>query len=132
METNTSEPPTNCRNSRDVIRTGRVSLAPDESGGHYAFSAEYRYSAGRDLLTDRTVTGMEAASTLYRLQTGTWEPACICKGRNPSGGNARMTVPMMHAGTEQSVVVLKHCNWCGAKGLCQTVLLDCQPEGRSS
>ena len=115
----------------DVIKTGKASVAPDESGGHYAVSAEYRYSAGGGLLTDRTVTGMKAAPTLHRLQTGTWEPACVCEGRNPSGGNARMTVPMTHAGAEQFVVVVKHRNWCGAKGLCQIDPIGGQPEGRS-
>ena len=79
----------------------------------------------------QTVTGMEAASTLYRLQTGTWEPASGCKGRNLGGGNARMTVPMPDAGAEQSAVVMKHRNRRGAKGLCQTVLFYGQPEGKS-
>jgi hypothetical protein len=47
METNTSEPLTKCRNSKDVIKTGRALLARDKSGGY--------------LLTAQVVTGMEAA-----------------------------------------------------------------------
>lgn len=47
METNTSEPLINCRKRRNVIKTGKESLSRDESGGN--------------LITDQTVTGMEAA-----------------------------------------------------------------------
>jgi len=47
METNTSEPLTRCRKRRDVIKTGRESLARDKSG--------------RYLLTTQVVAGMEAA-----------------------------------------------------------------------
>jgi hypothetical protein len=47
METNTSEPLIKCRKRRDVIKTGRVSLARDKSGGN--------------LFTVQTVAGMEAA-----------------------------------------------------------------------
>jgi hypothetical protein len=47
METNTSEPSNTCRNSRDVIETGFALLTRDKSG--------------RNLLTDRTVAGIEAA-----------------------------------------------------------------------
>ena len=130
METNASEPLTNCRKCVDVIKTGRVMLSLDESGGTI-LPAECTTPARKACLPFRTVTGMKAASTLYRLQTGTWEPASGCKGRNPSGGNARMTVPMPDAGAEQSAVVMKRRNWRGAKGLCQTVLFYGQPEGKS-
>ena len=34
METNTSEPLIKCRKRRDVIKTGRESLARDKSGGN--------------------------------------------------------------------------------------------------
>jgi hypothetical protein len=47
METNTSEPLINCRKRRDVIKTGRVSLARDKPGGN--------------LFTDQAVAGMKAA-----------------------------------------------------------------------
>jgi hypothetical protein len=47
METNTSEPPSTCRNSRDVIKTGFALLTRDKSG--------------RNLLTDRTMAGIEVA-----------------------------------------------------------------------
>jgi len=47
METNTSEPLRKCRKRRDVIKTGRQSLARDKSG--------------RDLCTDQTVAGMKMA-----------------------------------------------------------------------
>ena len=47
METNPSELLKKCRKRRDVIKTRRESLAWDKSG--------------RDLITDQTVTGMEAA-----------------------------------------------------------------------
>jgi hypothetical protein len=47
METNTSEPLIRCRKRRDVIKTGRESLARDKSGGN--------------LFTVQMVTGMEAA-----------------------------------------------------------------------
>jgi hypothetical protein len=47
METNTSEPLIKCRKRRDVIKTGRVSLARDKSGGN--------------LFTVQMVAGMEAA-----------------------------------------------------------------------
>jgi hypothetical protein len=130
METNASEPLINCRKCMDVIKTGKVMLTLDESGGTI-FLAECTTPARKACLPFQTVTGMEAASTRHRLQTGTWEPATGWKGRNPSGGNARTRIPMPDAGTEQSVVVVKHRNWCGAKGLCQTVLFYGQPKGRS-
>jgi len=47
METNTSEPLIKCRKRKDVIKTGRKSLARDKSGGN--------------LLTVQMVAGMEAA-----------------------------------------------------------------------
>jgi hypothetical protein len=47
METNTSEPLIKCRKRRDVIKTGRRSLARDKSG--------------RNLFTVQMVTGMKAA-----------------------------------------------------------------------
>lgn len=47
METNTSEPLIRCRKRRDVIKTGRESLARDKSGGN--------------LFTVQMVAGMEAA-----------------------------------------------------------------------
>jgi hypothetical protein len=47
METNTSDSLIKCRKHRDVIKTGRESLARDKSGGY--------------LLTVQTVTGMEVA-----------------------------------------------------------------------
>ena len=47
METNTSEPLIKCRKRRDVIETRGESLTWDKSGGN--------------LITVRTVTGMEAA-----------------------------------------------------------------------
>ena len=47
METNTSEPLRKCRKRRDVIKTGRVSLARDEPGG--------------DLFTVQVVAGIKAA-----------------------------------------------------------------------
>ena len=47
METNTSEPLITCRKRRDVIKTGRKSLARDKSGGN--------------LFTVQVVAGMEAA-----------------------------------------------------------------------
>jgi len=47
METNTSEPLIKCRKRRDVIKTGRESLARDKSGGN--------------LFTAQMVAGMEAA-----------------------------------------------------------------------
>ena len=47
METNTSEPLIKCRKRRNVIKTRGVSLTWDKSGGY--------------LITDRMVTGMEAA-----------------------------------------------------------------------
>ncbi len=130
METNASEPLTNCRKCMDVIKTGMVMLSPDESGGTI-LPTVCTTPARKACIPFQTVTGMETASTLYRLQTGTWEPASGCKGRNPSGGNARMTAPMPDAGAEQSAVVMKRRNRRGAKGLCQTVLFYGQPEGKS-
>ena len=47
METNTSEPLKKCRKRRDVIKTGRVSLARDKPGG--------------DLSTVQAVAGIEVA-----------------------------------------------------------------------
>jgi hypothetical protein len=47
METNTSEPLINYRKRRDVIKTGRESLARDKSGGN--------------LFTVQAVAGMEEA-----------------------------------------------------------------------
>jgi len=47
METNTSEPLIKCRKRRDVIKTGRMSLAREESGGN--------------LFTVQTVAGMKEA-----------------------------------------------------------------------
>jgi hypothetical protein len=47
METNTSEPLIKCRKRRNVIKTGRESLARDKSGGN--------------LFTVQVVTGMEVA-----------------------------------------------------------------------
>lgn len=130
METNTSEPLTNCRKRKDVIKTGRRSLALDESGGAI-FCAGAHHPHGRPAIPFQTVTGMKAASTRHRLQSGTWEAAFGCKGRSPSGGNARTTVPMPDAVAEQSVVVVKHRKGCGAKGLCHTVLSGGQPKGMS-
>jgi len=46
-ETNTSEPLIKCRKRRDVIKTGRESLARDKSGGN--------------LFTVQAVAGMKAA-----------------------------------------------------------------------
>ena len=47
METNTSEPLITCRKRKDVIKTRGESLTWDKSG--------------RNLFTDQTVAGMEAA-----------------------------------------------------------------------
>ena len=47
METNTSEPLITCRKRRDVIKTERLSLARDKSGGN--------------LFTVQMVAGMKAA-----------------------------------------------------------------------
>jgi hypothetical protein len=47
METNTREPLIKCRKRKNVIKTGRLSLARDKSGGN--------------LFTVQVVTGMEAA-----------------------------------------------------------------------
>ena len=47
METNTSEPLRKCRKRKDVIKTGRGSLARDKPGGN--------------LFTVQAVAGMKAA-----------------------------------------------------------------------
>ena len=64
VETNKGEPLITCRKHMNVIKTGRESLARDESG-RYVFSMEYIKCSDEDfihseaiLLTVQTVTGM--------------------------------------------------------------------------
>ena len=135
METNKGEPLITCRKRKNAIKTGKVSLARDESG-RYAFWMEYIKRSVEGflhpeayLLTVQTVTCMEAASTYHRLRYRTWEPAFRCKGRNPSGRTARIRIPIRNAGAEQLVVVMKPRNGGRAKGLCYPALITDQPEG---
>ncbi len=123
VETNKGEPLITCRKRMDVIKTGRESLARDESG-RYDFLMEYIKCSDEDsihseasLLTVQTVTGMEVAPTHYRPLYRTWEPIFRCKGRNPSGRPTRIRIPMRNTGTEQFVVVMNPRNGGGAKGL---------------
>ena len=138
METNESEPLTNCRKRRNVIKTVVSSLSRDESGrSRFGVECIKNPDTGHScrkayLLSVQTVTGMKVASTRHRLRYGTWEPAFRCKGRNPSGRTARIRIPIRNAGTEQSVVVMNPRNGGGAKGLCYPVLFRGQPKGRSS
>jgi hypothetical protein len=60
VESNASEPPMTCRKRRDDVKTGRESLARDQSGGN--------------LSTAQVASGMKAARTQSRLLCGTWEP----------------------------------------------------------
>ena len=133
VETNKGEPLITCRKRRNAIRTGRESLARDKHGGYLILDESIKHpTVGLSFrITVHAVTGMEAAPTHRRLQSGTWEPASRCKGRNPSGRTARIRIPKRDAGAEQPVVVMNPRNGGGAKGLCYPVLFKGQPEGRN-
>ena len=60
LEANKTEPLLKCRKRMDAIKTREWSLPWDKSG--------------RNLITDQTVTGMQAARTTFWLLYGTWEP----------------------------------------------------------
>ena len=137
VETNKDEPLITCRKHKDAIKTGRESLARDESG-RYDFLMEYVKCSNEDFLhseanlfTVQAVAGMEAAPTHHRLRYGTWEPAFRCEGRNPSERITRIRIPMRGAGTEQPVVVMNPRNGGGAKGLCYPAPNMDQPRGRN-
>jgi len=133
METNKGEPLINCRKHRDVIKTGRGSLARDKHGGYLILEESIEHpDAGLSFWTTvHAVTGMKAASTYHRLRSGTWEPASRCKGRNPSGRTARIRIPKRDAGAEQPVVVMNSRNGEGSKGLCYLAPDMDQPGGKN-
>ncbi len=133
VETNKGEPLITCRKRKDAIKTGRESLARDKHGG-YLIQEESIKNPIMGLffrITVHAVTGMEAAPTHHRLQSGTWEPSSRCKGRNPSGRNARIRIPKRDEGAEQPVVVMNPRNGGRAKGLCYPALNMDQPEGKN-
>ena len=94
METNKSEPLIKCRKRRDVIKTGRESLARDKSGGKPVYCPDGGRHGG----------GVNVAQALVR-NVGTCP--LMPKGKTPSGRPARTKVPKQSIGAEQPVLVKK-------------------------
>ena len=123
VETNKGEPLITCRKRKDTIKTERESLARDKHGGYLIQEESIKSSIMGlfFLVTVHAVTGMEAAPTHHRLQSGTREPSSRCKGRNPIRGTERNRIPKRDAGAEQPVVAMNPRNRWGAKKLCHPV-----------
>jgi len=118
-KTNASKPLMTCRKRRDDVETRPESLAWDKAQGEPAYGLGGVRHEGGVILIQALVRNVGTC----RLDG---------KGRNSSGGPARMRVPMRGTGTEQPIVATKSAKADGAKGLCYPAEIADQPEdGRS-